>query len=69
MRSCRLPIIFFHGDSDGYVPCYMSEQNFKACVSERKRLVITPNADHGLCFPTDTEAYLAELKTFFSDIK
>lgn len=65
MKKCHIPVIFFHGDVDAYVPCYMSEQNFGACASEKKRFVITPGAGHGLCFPTDQEAYLEALREFF----
>ena len=65
MQSCRLPIIFFHGDTDDYVPCYMSEENYNACTSEHKRLVITKGAGHGLCYPVDKEGYLSELESFF----
>ena len=67
MKSTKLPVIFFHGDTDDYVPCYMSEENFAACTSEKKRLVITPGAGHGLCFPVDTEAYLTALREFFGE--
>ena len=66
MESCKLPIIFFHGDTDDFVPHYMSEENFAACASDRKRLVITPGAGHGLCFPVDMESYISELRDFFS---
>lgn len=66
MKKCRLPIIFFHGDTDDFVPCYMSEENYEACTSEHKRLVITPGAGHGLCFPTNQKAYLDELRNFFA---
>lgn len=65
MQKCRLPIIFFHGDIDGYVPCYMSEQNFEACISSKKRLVIVKDADHGICFPVDIDGYLTALHEFF----
>ena len=65
MKNCKLPIIFFHGDTDAFVPCYMSEQNYAACASEHKRLVITPGAGHGLCFPIDSQTYLNELDEFF----
>ena len=68
MRRCRLPVIFFHGDADGYVPCYMSEQNYNACAAAHKRLVITPGADHGLCFPADQEGYLKALQEFFEPV-
>ena len=66
MPNCHLPVIFFHGDHDAFVPCRMSEENFAACASEAKRLVITPGAGHGLCFSVDQEAYLAELNDFFA---
>lgn len=68
MKKCRLPIIFFHGDADSYVPCYMSEQNFEACASEKKRLVIIEGAEHGLCFPAAIKKYESELRDFFAGI-
>ena len=66
MRDCRLPVIFFHGDADGFVPCDMGEENFAACASDAKRMVIIPGADHGLCFPVDMKTYLWELEDFFA---
>ena len=65
MKECKLPIIFFHGDTDEYVPCYMSEENYNACVSEKKRLVVTKGAGHGLCFIVDMDGYFRELDEFF----
>jgi fermentation-respiration switch protein FrsA (DUF1100 family) len=65
MKRCTLPVIFFHGDTDDFVPCSMSEENFAACASEKKRLAIIRGAGHGLCFPVGPEAYLKELKAFF----
>lgn len=64
VKKCKVPVIFFHGDDDRFVPCNMSKENFEACVS-RKRLVITPGAGHGLCYPVDSEAYLKALREFF----
>ena len=68
MSSCHLPIIFFHGDTDDYVPCHMSKENYDACVSECKHLVIVPGAGHGLSFPIDMEGYFNELSNFFDPI-
>ena len=65
MKQCKLPVIFFHGDTDDFVPCHMSEENHAACAAERKRLVIIHGAGHGLCFPVDQETYLKELRDFF----
>ncbi len=63
MKNCRLPIIFFHGDSDDYVPHYMSEQNYAACPAPKK-LVIVKGAGHGLSYLVDKELYLKELREF-----
>lgn len=68
MKRCKIPVIFFHGDVDTYVPAYMSEQNYNACAAEHKRLVITPGAGHGLCFPYDMPTYFKEVRTFFAPI-
>ncbi len=68
MAKCELPIIFFHGDTDKYVPSYMSEENFNACVSKNKRLVITKGAGHGLCFMVDMDGYFSEVEKFFKEI-
>ena len=65
MKKCHLPIIFYHGDDDAYVPHYMSEELYKLCASEKKRLVITKDAGHGLCYIVDTEGYFRELIDFF----
>ena len=64
VRRCTVPVIFFHGESDGYVPCGMSRVNYEACAS-RKHLVTIPGAGHGLSYPVDPERYLRELRDFF----
>jgi fermentation-respiration switch protein FrsA (DUF1100 family) len=68
MRKTTLPVIFFHGDSDSFVPTYMSKENYEACASDKKELVITKNAEHGLCFVQNREEYLLHLKEFYKDI-
>ena len=63
MEHCRLPIIFFHGKDDDFVPCWMSRVNYEHCAAIKK-LVIIPGAGHGLSFPVDQEGYLRELREF-----
>ena len=65
MKACRLPVIFFHGDTDDFVPHEMSVQNYEACAVADKRMVTVPGAGHGLAFPRDPDLYLAELHAFF----
>ena len=64
LKRCKKPVIFFHGETDDFVPCEMSRACFAACASE-KRLVTVPNAGHGLAYPVDPERYIRELKEFF----
>lgn len=66
MKHSRLPIIFYHGDTDDFVPCEMSRINYDACTAP-KRLVIIPGAGHGLCYPVDPDGYVAALKEFESE--
>ena len=64
VKNAKVPIIFFHGETDEFVPCEMSKINYEAC-SARKMLVTVPNAGHGLSFPVEPERYLDALRTFF----
>ena len=64
LKTCKVPVLFFHGDTDDYVPCEMSVKNYEACAS-RKKLVIIKGAGHGLAYVVDKEKYLKELKEFF----
>ncbi len=64
LAKCRIPVIFFHGAADDFVPHYMSQINFDAC-NAKKRLVIIPAAAHGLSYLVDSDTYLKELREFF----
>ena len=63
-EKIQVPVIFFHGEADDFVPCSMSQKNYDACTA-RKKLVMVPDAGHGLAFPVDEESYLQELRDFF----
>ncbi len=66
LKNCSLPVIFFHGKADDFVPCEMSQRNYDTC-SCKKKLVTVENAGHGLCYPADPETYLTALKEFFEE--
>lgn len=63
VQKSRLPILFYHGDTDDFVPCEMSRINYDACTSP-KRMVVISGAGHGLCYPVDPDGYVAALKEF-----
>lgn len=64
MRTCRVPVLFIHGEADDFVPCEMSVQNFETCTA-RKQLWTVPGAGHGMSYLLQPEKYLAVLKDFF----
>ena len=64
VKNCKVPVLFFHGMDDDYVPSYMSSINFDACIS-RKKVVLIPGAGHGLCYPISPDLYIREMKSFF----
>ena len=66
MKNCRVPVIFFHGETDDFVPCDMSRALYEACAA-RKKLVTIPNAGHGLSYPVAPETYLDAMREFFGD--
>ena len=64
MKRCALPVIFYHGEDDDFVPCSMSRENFEACTG-RKKLITIPGAGHGLSYAVQPQYYLEELREFF----
>ena len=68
LTRSTVPVIFFHGESDDFVPCEMSRICYEACSSQKKRLVTVPGAGHGLSYPVDPDGYLGALREFFADI-
>ncbi len=64
LKTCRVPVIFYHGEDDAFVPWDMSRVNYEACPS-RKQLVTVPGAGHGLSYPADPQRYLQTLRDFF----
>ena len=67
VKRCKVPVIFFHGEDDDFVPCRMSIRNYEAC-SAPKQLVTVPGAGHGLSFPVAPTEYVTAADEFFAPI-
>ena len=65
VKQTKLPIIFYHGLTDDFVPCYMSEQLYESCNADKK-LVLYDNCGHALAYLVDKEDYIKEFKEFIS---
>ncbi len=58
VRHTDVPIIFIHGEEDNFVPAYMSEQMYAACVSP-KELHMIPGCGHAAAYLCAPEEYTA----------
>ena len=66
MDTCKIPVIFFHGESDDFVPCDMSRELYAKCRAP-KRLVTVPDAGHGLVYVVDNDGYFKSVCEFFTE--
>ena len=64
VKRCQIPVIFFHGETDTFVPCEMSRENYEACAAP-KAILTVPGAGHGLSYLAGPEAYLNTLRAFW----
>ncbi|OQC10526.1 MAG: Alpha/beta hydrolase family protein [Tenericutes bacterium ADurb.Bin087] len=62
-KNTKIPILFFHGTADLFVPYNMSVKNFKA-TSSKKRLVAFPGAGHCESYLSNKELYTEEMRKF-----
>ena len=63
LAHASIPVIFIHGDIDGFVPCDMSRELYEICTS-KKKLTVIEGAEHALAYPTNKEKYLCALSDF-----
>ena len=62
-ESSAVSAVIIHVGADDFVPCYMAEEIYKACRSEKK-LLIVPGAGHGMSYLVDKDLYEKTVKDF-----
>lgn len=65
VQKTNIPILILHGESDGFVPCAMSEKIQMANPGKVERHTF-PGAEHGISFLVDTPRYVAIVKEFMN---
>lgn len=65
LRATDIPVLFVHGTEDKFVPIRMTYENYLACASE-KRLVVVPGAAHGMSYCVDRETYERASREFWA---
>lgn len=63
VKSSNVPILFIHGNSDNFVPTWMTKKNYEECASP-KDILMVDNAGHGASYYENTELYEAKVKEF-----
>ncbi|MBE6943965.1 MAG: alpha/beta hydrolase [Ruminococcaceae bacterium] len=63
LAKSRLPVLLIHGKGDDFVPCYMTEQAYKACTSP-KEMYLVEEAGHGISYLYDTPGYRKRVMDF-----
>ena len=66
LKNSTVPVLFIHGTDDKFVPVEMTYENYKACVSPKK-LLIVPGAEHGMSYLVDKESYEEAVKNFWNE--
>lgn len=62
------PVLFVHGESDRFVPSYMSRDNYEACKAECY-IETVPGAGHGQSYLVQMEHCQEKIKEFFDRCK
>ena len=66
MKNCEVPVVFFHGTDDNFVPVQMTFENYKACNSPKK-LFVVPGAEHGMSYVLEKENYEKKVLDFWEE--
>lgn len=64
MKVTAIPVLFIHGTDDRFVPVEMTYENYKACAS-KKRLLIVPGAGHCMSYFVERGNYEKAVKDFW----
>lgn len=63
VKQAKKPILFIHGACDDFVPTFMQDILYDACVSEKEKLTV-PDAVHARSYYTHPEMYQAAITEF-----
>lgn len=61
LKDCIVPVLFIHGTADTFVPCEMSHQNYEACRT-KKRLLLVEGAGHCESYMKDQKRYMEAVR-------
>ena len=66
LTRTSIPVLLIHGTDDRFVPVEMTYENYKACQSPKK-LLIVPGAGHCMSYFLEQQRYEAIVREFWSE--
>lgn len=63
LSKTTIPVLFIHGESDGFVPCEMSRRCHKTCKGQKDIFTVAV-ATHGVSYYEDTQGYTKKVEQF-----
>jgi len=63
VAKCRIPILFIHGEEDGFVPFWMLSSLYEAASCVKEKLIV-PGAGHGMASTADPGGYWSTVDAF-----
>lgn len=63
IKNSDIPILFIHGDSDKFVPCRMSIENFNV-KKDKKEILLVKEAHHAGSYIKNTKNYQEKVENF-----
>ncbi len=65
MKTNKVPVLFICGEKDDFVPTWMTQKNYEACVAE-KRIFWVKDAKHAESYFRDKDGFESQIKDFLS---
>lgn len=64
LAKAEVPMLFIHGDADTFVPFESLQENYDACASSDKQMLVVEGAGHGMSASTDPDLYWNTVDAF-----
>lgn len=66
LKRAKVPVLLIHGADDNFVPVSMCYDNYRACATPVKLLVV-PGADHGMSYYISRDLYEKTMSDFWAE--
>ena len=69
LAKCERPMLFIHGDKDGFVPFEHLQKNYDAKVKGYKEMWVAPGSEHAMAYKDHPVEYTQHVRDFLARVK